>query len=145
MNIHFKGFILLLPAFLITVGALGVATVATAQIVLPGNPLYGIKTTTNTMRLAVAVTEEQKAKTHLSIAAVKIDELERLHKNNSSSDILAKVEEQIEQNQIRAQEKISFTKDDKKRDGLVHRINLNAAKNNKILSDIKQKNTEGQK
>ncbi len=104
------GFVALVPAAVITLAALAVGTVATAQVSLPGSPLYGIKTSTEKVRLAIAFTPEMKAKTHLSIAAEKLTELEKLSAKGVSGNEQAgekvekmeKVEENFEKHQDQA-------------------------------------------
>jgi len=97
-----RGFIFLVPAIIIGVTALLGGTVAAAQVSLPDSPLYGIKTATENVRLAVAFTDESKAKTHLSIAKEKVDEIEKLSAKNASADLLEKTEARFADNQSKA-------------------------------------------
>lgn len=97
-----RGFIFLAPAIIIGVTALLGGTVAVAQVSLLGSPLYGIKTATEKVRLAVAFSDESKAKTHLSIANEKISEIEKLSAGGAPADLIEKTEAKFVDNQLKA-------------------------------------------
>lgn len=97
-----RGFIFLVPAIIIGVVALLGGTVATAQVSLPGSPLYGIKTATESVRVALAFTNKSKAKTHLSIAKEKVSEIEALSTKVTSADIFEQTESRFADHQSKA-------------------------------------------
>jgi hypothetical protein len=91
-----QGFIIFIPSIIIGIATLLGGTVALAQVSLPDSPLYGIKTASERVRLAVAFSDDIKAKTHLSIAREKVKEIEKL----AQREIVAKPLEKAEANYV---------------------------------------------
>lgn len=72
---------------LIAAGLLGGATVASADS-LPDDPLYALKLAGEQLRLAVAVSPEDRAAVELSIAEHRLDEAERLATSGREDDAI---------------------------------------------------------
>jgi hypothetical protein len=102
MKIYSRGFTLPISALIIGITALGAGTVATSQVALPGSALYGIKTATEKVRINLAMTDNAKAKTLLSIAETKLNEIEELKSRNKSEDKILDAEARFEDNTNKA-------------------------------------------
>ena len=76
-----------LAVAVIVAGALGAATVASADS-LPDDPLYGFKLAGEQVRLAVAVSPEDRAAVELSIAEHRLDEAELLAASGREDDAI---------------------------------------------------------
>jgi hypothetical protein len=68
-------------------GLLGGPTVASADS-LPDEPLYGFKLASEQLRLAIAVSPEDRASVEMSIADHRLDEAERLAQNGREDDAI---------------------------------------------------------
>ncbi|MES2953572.1 MAG: DUF5667 domain-containing protein [Patescibacteria group bacterium] len=139
---HNRGFAPIVPAVIIGLVALMGGTVATAQISLPGSPLYGIKTATERARLAIALSDENKAKTHLSIAADKLRELEELSDKNASLETIEKVEASFEENQSKAKGYIGSREKEVDAPKLSQKLDDNSVKNEEVLTLVHDKAPE---
>lgn len=76
-----------LAVAVIVASALGAATVASADS-LPDDPLYDLKLAGEQLRLAVAVSPEDRAAVELSIAEHRLDEAERLAASGREDDAI---------------------------------------------------------
>ena len=76
-----------LAVAVIVASALGAATVASVDS-LPDDPLYGLKLAGEQLRLAVAVSPEDRAAVELSIAEHRLDEAERLAASGREDDAI---------------------------------------------------------
>ncbi|HEV2012088.1 MAG TPA: DUF5667 domain-containing protein [Candidatus Limnocylindria bacterium] len=76
-----------LVVMVLVAGLLGGATVASADS-LPDEPLYGLKLAGEQLRLAIAVSAEDRASVELSIAEHRLGEAERLAENGREDDAI---------------------------------------------------------
>ncbi len=130
-------FMLLSPAVIVAVVALLSGTVAAAQVSLPGSPLYGIKSATEDARVAVVFSNENKAKTHLSIAKEKVRELELLSSIDAPADVLEKTEAKFLDNHSRAE---ALVKDDTSGADELHKaLDELGARNQVVLTAVLEK------
>ncbi len=147
MSKYGKIIILCIPGICITLIALLVATIALAQTSLPGNYLYGIKTMSENVRLALSFSNTDKIKTHISIAKEKINELEELSVKNVSGNLIEKTEIIFNENQLKAKEYIKDHDDNSKVIEWNKNLNENLDRNNAalltIMENIPETNQEG--
>jgi hypothetical protein len=136
MKTNNRGFVLLLPAIMISIVALVGGTVATAQVALPDSPLYGIKTATEKVRLSIAFDDEKKAKTHLSIAKEKLNEIEWLLLKEGRSDLVEVAEVSFEENQLKARKYIDEEKDTSAAARLNQKLEENGIRNINVLQNV---------
>lgn len=78
---------------LVAVTLAGTTTVSAAIESLPGDGLYPVKTAYEQTRLALSLTEEQRAQTYLSIAASRVDDLARAA-DSGRLDVVPKIAEE---------------------------------------------------
>ncbi len=76
---------ILLPQLLMGLLALCVATVATAELSVPGDLLYGVKTTTENIRLHLALRDEDRVKMQIAIAEEKLTEIQKLEERQADT------------------------------------------------------------
>ncbi len=91
-----KGFIMFLPAIIIGFIVIGTTTTVGAQSALPGDFLYGLKTTTEQIRIKLAVTEKDKLKTYIAINKEKIDEVKKLDDKGAEEEKIQIAEDKFE-------------------------------------------------
>lgn len=84
------------------VSASGV-TVAASQKSIPGDALYGVKQATENVRVAVAISKQDKAKVHLDIAEEKVKEIEKLEEKGKTEKIV-EAAQNLEESQDQALE-----------------------------------------
>lgn len=78
---------------LVTLLSLGSGTVAAAQLAVPGDNLYTIKTVSEDVRLALAIPEKTKIAVHYQITERKIKEVETLRqRQGKTKDIEVAIE-----------------------------------------------------
>lgn len=76
--------VLLIVSTAVTLG--GTTAVIASQESIPGDVLYPVKETVENVQLMGALSDEGKAKVHLSIAKGKISEIEKLNSRRASAD-----------------------------------------------------------
>ncbi|HEY3079155.1 MAG TPA: DUF5667 domain-containing protein [Chloroflexota bacterium] len=79
----------LLLAFLIALGAAGGGAVYASQDALPGDALYPVKLRAEGLQLALAASDEGRARTHLELAARRIAEIQTAHASGRTAAVAA--------------------------------------------------------
>ena len=87
-----------LALVLVTALSFGLATVATAQLSVPGDTLYGLKSMSEEVYLSLAVTDTARAKAALSIAESKLSEIQELQENGAVPADFSQAEIQLATN-----------------------------------------------
>lgn len=76
----------LIPLIIAAIAALGGGTVVASRNAAPGDTLYGVKTATEKVRVALALNDKNKVEVKLSIAEDKLKEVEKLMKRGDSAE-----------------------------------------------------------
>lgn len=135
-----KGFLPLIPAIIIGLVALGGGVVAASQNAIPGDALYGLKTATEKVRVALSFTNSEKAKTHLSITLEKLEEIEKLHSQGASAKHISDAAKLLKEHQEAAVEEVGQSGETGQNAvDLAKRLQTNSEQQQNVLSDVLNK------
>lgn len=136
-----QGFIPLVVLAIVGIVGVGGTTAAVAsQAAVPGDALYPVKELTENVRVATALSEEDKAKVYLVIAEEKLKEVEKLTQKGAPVDRIEDALERLEENQSKGLEKAQEAKSKGKSvDDVVALIEANRDRQQAVLTGVLEK------